>query len=356
MEKTRLEFLKRYMDTICPTGFEEEAARVWRAEAESFADRTWVDQMGNAFAVVNEGGSPRVMLAGHADEIGLQIVHVDEKGFIYFRGLGGWDVQVLPGQRVQIKTASGALPGVIGRKAVHRMTPEDRKKVVKMEDLWIDIGAKDRDEVFAQGIQIGDPAVVNYGYQELLNGYVVARAFDDRIGAFIVLEAARMLSEMNPNAAVYAVATTQEEIGVRGATTSAFGIDPDVGIAVDVSNVSDTPDTGSGKKQFGEGELGKGPIVVRGPNINTKLFEHLMATAKGNDIPVQVNAYPRPTGTDARAIQVTRSGVPTALIGVPNRYMHSPNEVVHLEDVTHCIELIAHGVGAITAETSFIPE
>jgi len=355
MEKMQLEFLKRYMATICPTGFEEEATRVWRAEAETFADRTWVDQMGNTFAVVNEGGSPRVMLAGHADEIGLQIVYIDDNGFIYFRGLGGWDVQVLPGQRVQIKTASGVVLGVIGRKAIHRLTPEDRKKVVKMEDLWIDIGAKDRADVVAQGIQIGDPAVINYGYQELLNGYVAARAFDDRVGAFIVLEAARMLAKLSPKAAVYAVATSQEEIGVRGATTSAFGIDPQVGIAVDVSNVSDTPDTGSGKKQFGEGELGKGPIVVRGPNINTKLFEHLMATAEAQDIPVQVNAYPRPTGTDARAIQMTRSGVPTALLGVPNRYMHSPNEVVHVEDVQHCFELMAHAVNGLSDETNFIP-
>jgi putative aminopeptidase FrvX len=354
MQKARLDFLKRYMATICPTGYEEEASRVWREEADKFADRTWVDQHGNSFAVVNEKGAPRIMLAGHADEIGLLLTHIDEHGYLYFTGLGGWDVQVLPGQRVRIKTKRGMVLGVIGRRPIHLLDPEERKKVVKMEDLWIDIGARDAKEA-AKLVDIGDPAVLDYEYAELRNGLVTARGFDDRIGAFVVLEAARLAAKMKPKAAIYAVATVQEEIGVRGATTSAYGIDPQVGIAVDVGHATDTPKMADAKKKVGDTKMGGGPLVTRGPNINTPLFDRIVKTAKAKDIPIQIHAYPRPTGTDARAIQVTRAGVPTGLIGVPNRYMHSPSEVVHLDDVENCAKLIAETIAGIDAKTSFLP-
>jgi len=355
MDKARLKFLRRYMETICPTGYEEEASRVWREEADKFADRTWADQHGNTFAVVHETGSPRIMLAGHADEIGLMITYIDENGFLYFSGLGGWDMQVLPGQRVRIKTQGGVVLGVIGRKPVHLLKDDDRKKVVKMEDLWIDIGAKDHDEASAI-VEIGDSAVLDYAFAELRNGFVVSRGFDDRIGAFVVLEAARLAAEMNPKAAVYAVATVQEEIGLRGAQTSAFGIDPQVGIAVDVGHATDTPAMDKEKRQVGEIKMGAGPIVTRGPNINATLFRRIVETAELNDIPYQVDGYPRGTGTDANAIQLTRSGVATGLISVPNRYMHSPNETVHLDDVENGARLIAHTVVGIDERTSFIPQ
>ncbi len=354
MEKARLDFLKRYMQTICPTGFEEDAARVWREEANAFADRTWVDQHGNAFAVVNEAGSPRIMLAGHADEIGLMVTHIDKEGYLFFIGLGGWDVQVLPGQRVRIQTKKGIVLGVIGRKPIHLMTPEDRKKVVKMENLWIDIGAKDREEAETI-ITIGDAGVLDYEFAELRNGLAVARGFDDRIGAFVVLEAARLAAEMNPKAAIYAVATVQEEIGTRGATTSAFGIDPQVGIAVDVGHCTDMPGMSKEKRQSGDIKMGAGPIVTRGPNINTPLFDRIVDTAENKDIPIQRHAWPRPTGTDARAMQVTRAGVATGLIAVPSRYMHSPSEIIHLDDVENCAKLIAETIAGIDESTSFLP-
>jgi len=354
MHKARLDFLKRYMETICPTGFEEEASRVWREEADRFAGRTWVDQHGNSFAAVNEKGAPRVMLAGHADEIGLMVTHIDEQGYLYFTGLGGWDLQVLPGQRVRIRTKDGIVLGVVGRKPIHLLDAEDRKKVVKMEDLWIDIGAKDAKEA-AKLVDIGDPGVLDYQFAELRNGLVTARGFDDRIGAFVVLEAARIAAKRNPKAAIYAVATVQEEIGVRGAITSAFGIDPQVGIAVDVGFATDTPGMGKEKKRIGDAKMGGGPIVTRGPNVNTPLFERIVKTAKTKDIPVQLQAYPRPTGTDARAIQVTRAGVATGLIGVPSRYMHSPGEIVHLDDVENCAVLIAETIAGIGPKTSFLP-
>ena len=355
MQKERFEFLKRYMETICPTGFEEEASRVWRKEADRFADRTWVDQHINTFAVVNETGSPRIMLAGHADEIGLMVTHIDKDGYLFFTGLGGWDVQVLPGQRVRIRTKNETVLGVIGRKPIHLLDAEARKKVVKMEELWIDIGASDHDDA-AGIVEIGDAGVLDYDVAELRNGLFTARGFDDRIGAFVVLEAARLAAEMNPKAAIYAVATTQEEIGVRGATTSAFGIDPQVGIAVDVGHATDMPGMGKEKKMAGDVKMGAGPIVTRGPNINTRLYERIVETARSKEIPFQLHAYPRPTGTDARAIQVTRAGVATGLIGVPNRYMHSPGEVVHLDDVENCARLIAETIAGIDERASFLPE
>ncbi|MGB2982555.1 MAG: M42 family metallopeptidase [Candidatus Bipolaricaulia bacterium] len=355
MEKERIEFLERFMGTMCPTGFEEEASAVWKAEADLFAERTWKDVLGNTFAVINEAGSPKIVLTGHVDEIGLMITYVDDQGFLSFQTLGGWDPQVLPGQRVRIRTKDSDILGLIGRKAIHVMTPEDRKKVVKIEDLWIDICVKDKEEALSL-VEIGDPAVVDYGFAEVRNGTVVARALDDRIGAFVVLEALRQLSTMNPKAAVYAVATTQEEIGARGATVGAFGLDPAVTIAVDVGQATDTPSMNDAKIKHGELSLGKGPQVTRGPNINPELFRRLIEAGKANDIPIQVEGYPRVTPTDGGRMQVVGAGNAAAVLGIPNRYMHSPCELVHLDDVENASKLIAHTVAGIDGDTSFIPE
>jgi len=342
------------METVCPSGFEEEISHVWRKEADRFAERTWADSHGNSFAVVNEGGTPRVMLAGHADEIGLMITYIDDNGYLSFAGIGGWDPQVLPGQRVWIQGMTGPILGVIGRKPIHLLEEEERKKVVKIEDLWIDIGAKDKEDV-ASLVEIGDPAVLDYSFAELRNDLVVSRGFDDRVGAFLVLEAARLVAAMNPKASVYAVATVQEEVGLRGARTSAFGIDPQVGIAVDVGFATDTPGMDKEKKKVGEVTMGKGPIIARGPNINPKLFKLFVETAKEKKIPYQIEGAPRGTGTDANAIQLTRAGVATGLISVPNRYMHSPCEIVHLGDLENIARLIAHTVVRIDERTDFIP-
>jgi len=354
MDKGRVEFLRKCVDTISPSGFEEEISRIWRAEADKFADRTWADANGNAYAVVNEGGSPRIMLAGHIDEIGLMITYIDDKGYLSFAPIGGWDPQVLPGQRVRIRGKDGVIIGVVGRKPIHLLETEERKKVVKIDELWIDIGAKDKEDA-EEHVSIGDPGVLDYGFETLLNDLVAARAFDDRVGAFVVLEAARLAAKMNPKAAIYAVGTVQEEIGMRGAHTSAFGIDPQVGIAVDVGFATDTPGMGDEKKKVGDIAMGKGPMIARGPNINPKLFEILVSTAKKHKIPYQVEAEPRETGTDTDVIQLTRAGVATGLISIPNRYMHSPCEVVHLGDLENIAKLIAHTVTSIDDKTDFIP-
>lgn len=354
MDQGKLEFLERFLSTPSPAGFEAEAAHLWRAEAEGFAERTWGDLHGNAFAVLNEGAEPRVMLAGHMDEIGLMVTYIDDRGFLYFRGIGGWDPQVLPGQRVRIKGKKGPVLGAIGRKAVHLLEEEERKKVVKLEDLWIDIGAKSKEEA-EKLVSIGDPAVLAYGPERLSEELLLARGIDDRVGAFVVLWALRLLGDLSPKASVYAVATVQEEVGLRGAHTAAFGLDPKVGIAVDVTHASDSPGMEGEKKKVGEIKLGGGPALARGANINPRLLELLQETAEREKIPYQWEGAPGGTGTDANAIQLARAGVATALVSIPNRYMHSPCELVALSDLEQAARLIAHAVARIDEEVDLIP-
>jgi putative aminopeptidase FrvX len=354
MQKKRVDFLKRFMTTMCPTGYEEEAARVWREEADPFADRTWTDVSGNAIAVLNEDAPFRVMIAGHLDEIGLLVTYVDDHGYLSFTGLGGWDMAIVPGQRVRIRTAKGSLLGVIGRKPIHLMKEEDRKTLPRFEDLWIDIGAKNKAAALKL-VSLGDPAVLDYGIEELRDGIIVGRGIDDRIGAFVALEALRLLKEKKTKLGVYAVATVQEEIGCRGAHTSGFGIDPQVGIAIDVGFCTDYPGMDEAKKKWGEVTMRGGPILTRGPNANAPLLRRFIDTAEKNQIPYQVEPCPRGTGTDGNAIQLVRGGVPTAIVSIPNRYMHSPCELVHLDDVENAAKLIALTVAGMTAKTSFIP-
>lgn len=347
-------FLTRLLETIGPSGYEEGPAAVWRNEAECFATSVRGDVHGSSHAVINPGGRPRVMLAGHIDEIGFVITHIDDDGFLSFAPVGGWDSQVAVGQRVTIKTRSGPIAGVMGKKPIHVIDPDDRKKVTKLEDLWIDIGATSAKDATA-AVEIGDPVVLRWGCEELRNGRIVSRAIDDRSGAFVVLEAARLLAtELSPSAEVHAVATSQEEIGLRGAQTSAFGIDPQVGIAVDVTVATDHPKMCQEQRTGGKIQIGKGPVLYRGPNANPRLFDLLVRTAQDEKIPYQVAASGRATGTDANTIQTSRSGVATALISIPNRYMHSPCEMVSLEDLEGCYTLLAKAVAAITEKTNLV--
>ncbi len=353
MDRKAKAFLKKLMETMSPSGFEGEASQVWQARAKEFADSVRVDVHGNTIAALNEDGKPRVMLAGHIDEIGLMIRYIDDQGFLYFAPIGGWDVQIVQGQRVWIKGKKGKLiSGVIGKKPIHLMDPKERESVPKMHDLWIDIGAKDKKDA-EKLVDIGAPAVLAYGFEELRNGIVAARGFDDRVGAFVVLEALRYAKEYGIQAALFAVATVQEEIGLRGARTSAFGLNPDVGIAVDVTFATDQP--GVDKKRIGEVKLGGGPVIARGPNINPKVFDLLVQTAEEEKIPYQVEGIPYGTGTDANVIQLTRAGVATGLISIPNRYMHSPCELVSLKDLDNAAKLIAAFVHRLSEKTDFTP-
>jgi putative aminopeptidase FrvX len=351
MRDTSYEFLKNLLSTPGPSGYEGAAAEVWRAEAGEFAEVRG-DRMGNSFATLNGGGTPRIMLAGHIDEIGLMITHVEEGGLLRFQGVGGWDPQVLVGQRVLVQTDNGEVPGVIGKKAIHVMEADERKKVSEIKSLWIDIGAKDGEEA-KEKVRVGDVTVVDQDVLELPNGRVASRSLDNRMGAFVVLEALRLLSEEEDFAAeVVAVASVQEEIGLYGARGAAFGLDPDAAIAVDVTHATDTP--GIPKNEHGDHSLGSGPVITRAANLSPVVTDGLIETAESEGIAYTLEADSRSTSTDADAIQFTRAGVATGLVSAPNRYMHSPNEIVALEDLENCARLIAAYVKGLKKDMDFV--
>lgn len=352
MKKASLDFLKALLEAPSPSGFEQPVQGVWRRQMKRYADEVYTDVHGNAIAALNSQGKPRVMLAGHCDEVGFMVNYINDDGFIYFSAIGGVDPAIVSARRVKIFTDKGIVYGVVGRKAIHMMDQEERKKVPEMHKLWIDVGAKDKKEA-EKLVSIGDPIVLDYGFQALRNGLVVGRGFDDRIGSFAVAETLRILSSKKPKAAVFAVSTVQEEIGLRGAKTSAFGIEPDVGIAVDVGNASDHPD--ADKQKAGEMSLGKGPVIVRGANINPIVGTGLVASARKNKIPFQMLGSPRATGTDANVMQVTRSGVAAGLVSVPNRYMHTPVEMISLNDLDNASKLLAAYIMTLTVKTDFTP-
>ncbi len=350
MRDASYEFFKRLLSTPGPSGYEGAAAEVWREEARGFAEVRG-DRMGNSLATVGAGGGPRVMLAGHIDEIGVIVTHIDEGGRLRFTGIGGWDPQVLVGQRVRLRTQGGEVVGVIGKKAIHLMEPEERKKASQIKGLWIDIGAKDADE--AKGmVRVGDAGVLDQDLVELPNGRVVSRSVDNRMGAFVVLEALRLLSEEALAAEVVAVACVQEEIGLYGARGAAFGLDPHAAIAVDVTHATDTP--GISKDENGDHELGSGPVIARASNLSPLVSDGLIAAAERADIPYTLQADSRSTGTDADAIQFQRAGIATGLVSCPNRYMHSPNEMVAVEDVENCARVIAAYIKGLDADTDFV--
>jgi endoglucanase len=351
MREASYEFLKSLLSTPGPSGYERAAAEIWRAEAGEFAEVRG-DRMGNSFATLNGGGAPRVMLSGHIDEIGLMVTHVEEGGLLRFQGVGGWDPQVLVGQRVLVQTMNGVVPGVIGKKAIHVMEADERKKVSEIKSLWIDIGAKDGDEAKGR-VRVGDVAVVDQDVLELPNGRIASRSLDNRMGAFVVLEALRLLSEGESLAAeVVAVASVQEEIGLYGARGAAFGLDPDAAIAVDVTHATDTP--GIPKNEHGDHSLGSGPVITRAANLSPLVTDGLIDIAEGEGIPSTLEADSRSTSTDADAIQFTRAGIATGLVSAPNRYMHSPNEIVALEDLENCARLIAAYVKGLKQGMDFV--
>jgi putative aminopeptidase FrvX len=356
MDDHSFRFLRDLLDAAAPSGFESPAARVWRAEAESFAADVDVDVAGNSYASIGTPGGPRIMLAGHVDEIGVMVTHVDDEGLLYIDGIGGWDPQVLVGQRIRFLTRKGDIVGVVGKKPIHLIKPEEKDKAAKMTDLWVDIGARTLADATERGVRVGDPGVVDTRVVELGNNLIASRAVDNRIGAFVVLEVLRELSRGEaPVAHVTAVATTQEEIGYSGggARPSAFRIDPRLAVVVDLTFATDAP--GVEKKQLGDHKIGSGPVLSRGSSIHPLMFERMAETAEAQGIPYTIQGSPRLTSTDADAIYLQRHGVATAVISVPNRYMHSPNEVVSLDDVDATIKLIAAFIRGIRDEHDFIP-
>jgi putative aminopeptidase FrvX len=350
MREESMVFLRKLLDTSSPSGFEHEAARVWRDEAETFADEVTVDSSGTSYARL-KGDGPKVMIEGHIDEIGVMISHIDDDGFLWFKPIGGWDDQVLVGQRIRIQGISGPVTGVIGKKAIHQMDPDERDKVSKIKTLWIDIGAADGDDARSR-VSIGDPGVVEQPFVELSEDRIACRGMDNRVGAFIALEALRMLAEGDrPAADVWAVAPVQEEIGLHGGKTSAYNLDPDLAIAIDVTHASDQPDAdvrGNGKVK-----IGGGPVFARGSAIHPRLYELLVEAANAEGIAYNTEIAPAHSGTDADSIARVRSGIPTGLVSIPNRYMHSPNELVSLTDAENCSRVIASLTRRLDPEIDF---
>ena len=326
---------------------------MWREAAQERGAETHTDGYGNTFATFGKGGTPRVLLAGHVDEIGLLVTYIDDEGRLYFKGVGGWDSQQLVGQRVRVVGYKGELLGVIGKKPVHLMNAEDRRKVSKIEDMWIDIGAKDGAEA-KQHVRAGDFAVIEQPVLELLNGRIVSKAIDNRIGAFIVLEAARRATQegSGSDAEVVAVATVQEEIGGIGAYIASNALQPDVAIAVDVTHATDIPNVS--KKQEGETSFGSGPELTVGSYVHRGVLEMLRGAAEREDIPYSIGISPRGTGTDADDLAKNRGGVPTAVVSIPNRYMHSPNEMIDPEDLENVIKLLAAFIQGLDREAAFV--
>jgi putative aminopeptidase FrvX len=339
-----------------PSGYERAPAEVWQRAASEFAQAS-IDTVGTALAFVpakSAQESPRRLLVlGHIDEIGLIVTHIDDEGYLWFSTVGGWDAQVLVGQRLTVDTKDGPLTGIIGRKPIHLQRKEDANKVAKVRDMHIDIGARGGDEA-RKRVRVGDVAVIDNAPAELPNGRLTARALDNRVGSFVALEAARLVARAGgAEWELVAAAAAQEEITFGGSRTSAFALRPAAAIVIDVTHATDTPD--AEVKQSGKHELGSGPVLGRGSTLNHRLFELLTETAEKEKIPFTIEVSARATGTDADAVHISRSGVPTALVSIPLRYMHSPVELVELEDVHAAARLIAAAALRLDGGASFTP-
>jgi putative aminopeptidase FrvX len=333
------DFLSRLLHAPSPSGYEQPVQALVRDYLAACADEIRTDAHGNVIGIKNPLAATRMLLAGHCDQIGLIVQYIDGDGFISVQPIGGWDPIQLVGARVTIQAAGGPVAGVMSRKPIHLLTEEERKQVPKMKDLWIDIGATDKADAESV-VRVGDCVTLELRMQELRHGLVSAVAMDDKIGLWVVLEAFRRAAAAGPlPCALFVASTVQEEIGLRGAQTSAHAVDPHVAIAVDVTHATDCPTID--KKSEGDVALGKGPVVYRGPNMSPRVVDRLLAAATAGSIPVQLAASGRATPTDANALQITRGGVATGLVSIPNRYMHSAVETVSLDDADRAADLLA---------------
>jgi putative aminopeptidase FrvX len=352
MNETAMRFLQELVEVGGPSGYEQPVQAIFRRRAEELGAQVEIDLLGNAIATLNPGGAPRVMLAGHADEIGFLVRWIDDDGYIYFAPVGGWDAEIAVGQRVTIHTAHGPVPGVIGKRAIHLMDEEDRKKKSELHKLWIDIGITRRSDA-EEAVEIGDPITIDAPFRRLLGDLAAAKSFDNRMAVWVCAETLGLLRGKKIAAGVYSVSTVQEEIGLRGARTSSYGVNPLVGIALDVCHATDYPD--ASKQKVGDVRIGRGPVLARGANINPRVFELLVRAAKEEQIPVQIQAAPAGTGTDANAMQLNQAGMATGLVSVALRYMHTPCETLSLTDLHNAARLCAAFIERVTPETRWTP-
>jgi len=354
MNENDFKFFKELIEAPSPSGFEQPAQRVIREALADVADDVRTDVMGNVVAhVKGPKGAPRLMLAGHCDEIGFMVKYVDDQGYLFFAPIGGVDAHLVPGQRVTVHTSGGPIAGVVGKRPIHQIEVKDRETVVPFKSQFIDIGCSSKDEA-VKLVSIGDPVTFRVGVERLQGTRLTSRAFDDKMGAFIVAQVLREVRRQNRMTVdLHGVSTVQEEVGLRGGATSAYGVQPDIGIAVEVGFASDYP--GADHKDLGEVSLGKGPVIARGPNINPVLFDLLKKTAEEENIPCQIMGIPRATGTDANVMQLVHGGVATALISIPLRYMHTPVEVLDWVDLEGAVKLLSALCSRIAKDHSFVP-
>ena len=343
--------LRSLLTATGPSGYEATPAGVWRDAAGAFAEVS-SDVMGSVWArVAGTAGGRTLAVVGHIDEIGLIVTHIDDDGFLRFTGVGGWDAQILVGQRVEVATRDGVVPGAIGKKPIHLLKDEERKKVAELKELHIDIGAKDGDQA-RELVRVGDVAVIAGDPLELPNGRAVSRSMDNRLGCYVAYEAVRLVDDAGGAAGdVVAVAAVQEETTFGGSSTTAYALRPDLAIVVDVTHATDAP--GIEVNELGSHALGSGPVLQRGSNLNPKVFELLYEAGEAEGIPFTVAASGRHTGTDVDAMHLSRGGIPCGLIGIPLRYMHSPVEMVDLADVNAAARLIAAAARRLEADATF---
>jgi putative aminopeptidase FrvX len=335
-----------------PSGYESEAAAAWREAASAFADVS-SDTLGSSFArVKGTGDGPVLVVVGHIDEIGLIVTHIDDQGLVWFRGVGGWSPETLVGQRLEILTRDGTVPGVVARDRPKPRKPGEERRPLELEQLHIDIGARDGDDARAR-VRSGDVAVIAAAPVELPNGRVASRALDNRLGAYVALETARLVAEGGDTVGdVVAIAAVQEEVGdFGGARTSVFAIEPQIAIAVDVTPATDYP--GGDPKQDGDHGLGSGAAISRGSTISPKVFELLYETAEAEGIAHTIEVSAGETHTDMDAMYASRVGLATGLVSIPTRYLHTPTEVCSLDDVEACARLIAAFARRLEPDTSF---
>jgi len=358
MRSESKKFFKSLVETPSPSGYEQPAAAALREYLAPHADDVATNVMGSVHALLKgtdaerDGRRVSVMLAGHIDEIGLMATYIMPEGYLAFRSIGGVDEAILPGMRVDVHTDDGVLRGVLGRMPIHLLEDDERKAVTKMHKLFIDLGMSA--EKVKKKVRIGDPITFSVGFEEFGDGMVVSRAMDDKMGAFICAEVLREVKKRGGAKVDLVVAgTVQEEIGMRGGITSAYGVDPVVGIAVEVGHATDYPDVD--KRKHGEACCGMGPIITRGANINPTVFKGLTAAAKKAKVEVQFDGEPRGTGTDANGIQISRGGKAAGLVAIPLRYMHTPNETLAISDVEDAIKLLTEYIIALDPATDFTP-
>lgn len=352
MDKSLINFFVELLETPSPSGFEQETQKAFKRFVSECADEVQSDVNGNVFAIKKGKGKKRIMLIGHGDEIGLMVKYVTDDGYIHFVAIGGVDPNILPGYKIDIHSKNGKVRGVIGRKPWHLMKKADAEKPLSMEDLWIDMGAKDKTEALRM-VSIGDPITFVKGVDFLPNGLITSKAIDNKVGIFIAAAVLQALKGKETEASIYAVSGVQEEISYKGSHTSTFQIAPDIGIAVDVTHATDYPLMD--KRAFGDIRMNGGAVLTRGSRSNPRVYELLLKAAEGTKVPFQIEAIPGDSRTDAEGIHMTKEGVASSIVSVPCRYMHTPGEIVSLNDVEAIIKVLTEFCLSVNDGTDLNP-